>query len=168
MNLAEIPEVRLLDRGVSFKYLILNLKQAASEKTLVRAINYRPYSPDLDQQIINRTWDELAEHGGEEGKLEVSVIGGGTLSLNPYYETITLFGENGETGSEENRPETARLLEQAFPESEVSWFSNQHAELEAKKAKAALLAKRRAAAAKKAKAGSKRVIAKGLRGSKKS
>lgn len=108
--------------GVHFRYLVFQLQVEDQSKLLVRALNFQPYRDELEQQIINWTWQGLEESGFNESGAELSVSGGGTLNINPYYETVTLFGESPEYGSEEERETVAGLVRQAFSDHEVSWF----------------------------------------------
>ena len=45
------------------------------------------------------------------------------MAYNPYYQTIKLFGTSLNYGAEEDREASAKLLECAYPECEVSWFN---------------------------------------------
>ena len=157
MHLASIPNVAIEESGVHFRYLVLKLRASEEVKTLVRALNFRPYRDHLEQRIINWTWDGLEEAGLNEESASLSVAGGGSLSINPYYETVTVFGQNPAHGIEENREEIAQLLKEAFPSHELSWFAPGHYEeqqRQEKEAKATAAAARKAAAeAKKAAAG---------------
>ncbi len=122
MGLDELPEVRLEEAGVMFKYLVLKLASNGGERVLVRGVNWKPYEPDAVQRIVNWTWDELEAEGFQEGRDELALEGGGTLSVNPYYEKITLFGEIPGVGSEGDRQATCRMVQAAFPDHTVQWF----------------------------------------------
>ncbi len=121
MDFERVPDVQFQDPGVIFRYLVLRFRSGDQEKTLVRGINYRPYEPETAQRIINWTWDELEAAGFREGRDELGLEGGGTLSVNPYYETATLFGA-ASVGPEADRAATASMLEKAFPGHKVEWF----------------------------------------------
>lgn len=158
MGFDEIPPVRFFDLGVSFRYLVFRLKSGEEQRLLVRGMNFRPYEPDIDQRIINQTIAELKEAGFREGVDELDVGGGGTAATNPYYETLTLFGADAESGSEANRDQVFELVQAAFPQHKVEWYSEEHAaEVERKEqeAKAKAKAAREAAKAKRAAAAKK-------------
>jgi len=153
MSLNDIPAVRLLDLGVSFRYLVFRLTSGEDATVLVRGLNFRPYETGIEQRIINQTIAELAEFGFQEGRDQLATNGGGTARLNPYCETITLFGTSLERDSEENRAEVHELFQQAFPEHSVDWFSEGHAaEVERKEREAKAKVKAAQAAAKAEKA----------------
>jgi len=153
MQLASIPNVAVESSGVHFCYLVLKLTAGDQVKTLVRALNFRPYRDNLEQRIIKWTWGGLEEAGLDEGNAFLSVKGGGSLSINPYYGTVTVFGGRPDSGIEENREEVAQLLREAFPSHDLSWFTPEHYEQQQRKAKeakaAAIAAKKAAAKAKK-------------------
>lgn len=122
MDVSLIPTLQLQDDGVTFKYLVLKFTSDGEEKTLLRGINFRPYETDAVQQIVNWTWDELEALGFREGRDVLAMDGGGTLSLNPYYETATLFGELPGVGAESDRDNAAQMVQEAFPDHKVEWF----------------------------------------------
>lgn len=155
MDFDEIPAARFFDLGISFHYLVFRLKSGEKEQLLVRGMNFLPYEPNVKQRIINQTVSELEGAGFREGVDELATNGGGTATLNPYYETVTLFGADADQGSEENREEVGELFKNAFPEHKVEWYSEGHAaevERKEKEAKAKAKAAREAAKAKKAEA----------------
>ncbi|MFQ5739676.1 MAG: hypothetical protein ACE5JX_11755 [Acidobacteriota bacterium] len=121
MRLAEIPDVCLEESGVTLKYLVLRVASNGEEKILVRGLNYRPYDPGLEKRIVERTFDELDEAGFDEENDILEVGGGGALSRNPYDQTISLFGADPVYQQEADREATAKLVERAFPDHEVSW-----------------------------------------------
>lgn len=122
MELDGLPDVRLEESGVTFKYLVLRFDSDGQGKVLVRGVNYRPYEPDAVQRIVNWTWDELEASGFREGQDDLTMVGGGTLSINPYYEKVTLFGELPGVGAEPDREATSQLVKAAFPDHSVEWF----------------------------------------------
>lgn len=124
MRLSDIPEVQFDHQGVTFHYLVFRLVSGGEERTLVRGENYRPYEPDATQQIINSTLDHLESAGFDEDKDRLEVDGGGTMSLNPYYETVVLFGEDSEYGEESDRAGVAEKVRSALPGLEISWFAS--------------------------------------------
>ena len=138
-DLSNIPAVNVERGGVHFRYLVFQLQckfvaklwprfqylspeQSDETRLLVRALNFRPYRDELEQQIINWTWQGLEEFGFDESGAQLSVGGGGTLNINPYYGTVTLFGESPEYGPEEERETVARLVQERFSGHEISWF----------------------------------------------
>ncbi len=121
-DLSDIVAVDVEPAGVHFRYLVFQLQVDSQSKLLVRALNFRPYRDELEQQIINWTWQGLEASGFTESGVQLSVGGGGTLNINPYYETVTLFGESPEYGAEEERETVAGLMQEAFSDHEVSWF----------------------------------------------
>ena len=120
MSLREIPDVSLQGNGVTFKYLIFQLHKGAESKTILRGLNYLPYRTQMDEAIIRHTNRELEKRGLFERGGEFSVEGGGTLTLNRYYDTVALYGANSVYGEEENRAASAEKIWQAFPGYEVS------------------------------------------------
>ena len=160
MSLDDIPAVRLLNLGVSFRYLVFRLTSGQKETLLVRGLNSRPYETGIEQRIINQTREELAEFGFQEDHDELATNGGGTARLNPYNESITLFGASPERDPEENRDEVHELFQQAFPQHSVDWFSEGHAaEVEQKQREAKAKAKAAKAAAKAKKAAAEKAVA---------
>ena len=73
MQLASIPNVAVESSGVHFCYLVLKLTAGDQVKTLVRALNFRPYRDNLEQRIIKWTWGGLEEAGLDEGNAFLSV-----------------------------------------------------------------------------------------------
>lgn len=124
MGLSEIPSVRLEDSGgVTFKYLVLVLQLDGQKISIVRGMNYQPYHPDFEEKIIGWTKQELDDVGFFDRGGDFVVKGGGSLTLNPYDETISIFGSNGPYGPEKNREAVAELVQSAFPTYKVFWFS---------------------------------------------
>ncbi len=124
MELAQLPAFRTDEQGVTFRYLVFQLTSGGQERTLVRGLNYLPYDSQLTQRIVNWTLDELEKAGFDPATGELMVEGGGTLTLNPYYETATLFGENPEYGEESDRGAVEALVKKAYAELEVSSFKS--------------------------------------------
>jgi len=144
-DLSNIPTVNVEPGGVHFRYLVFQLQCKDETRLLVRALNFRPYRDELEQQIINWTWQSLEESGFDESGAQLSVGGGGTLNINPYYRTVTLFGESPEYGPEKERETVARLVQERFSGHEVSWFETAYfkeQERIAKEAKAKAAAER--------------------------
>ena len=123
MELLESPEVRLQTEGVMFKYLYFEAQQSGQTKGFVRALNYAPYVSDLEEQIVLWLREELEATNFFIAEGVLKTLGGGTMTLNRYYETITLFGASESHGAEENREAVARSIEGAFPDHEVTWFN---------------------------------------------
>ena len=90
-NLSNITAIILEPGGVHFRYLVLQVQIEDQSKLLVRALNFRPYRDKLEQKIVNWTWKDLEECGFKESEIQLTVGGGGTLNINPYYESVTLF-----------------------------------------------------------------------------
>ena len=137
IDLSKIPRLEVENSGVHFRYLVFRLKVEDQEGVLVRALNFQPYREELDQSIINWAWQSLEDTGLDESQATLEVGGGGSLAINPYYETVTLFGASPEYGPEEERETVARLFQDAFPDHEVSWYPLGYFEEQEKKAKAA-------------------------------
>ncbi len=137
IDLSKIPRLEVEDGGVHFRYLVFQLTVENQEGVLVRALGFRPYREELDQRIINWAWQGLEDTGLDESGATLQVAGGGSLAINPYYETVTLFGTSSEYGPEEERETVARLFQDAFPDYEVSWYPLGYFEEEEKKAKEA-------------------------------
>lgn len=150
IDLSKIPRLEVEDSGVHFRYLVFRLTVEDQEGVLVRALNFRPYREELDQRIINWAWQGLEDTGVDESGATLQVDGGGSLAINPYYETVTLFGASSEYGPEEERETVARLFQDAFPDYEVSWYPLGYFEKQEKKAKEAKAAAAAARAEKKA------------------
>ena len=123
MPVAELADVRLEGGGVMFQYLLLELKGAAQNKAIVRGLNYKSYEGKTEEQIVKWAKEELEESGLLESGGEFQVGGGGSLSFNTYYETITVFGSSQTYGVEEDREAVVKLIETSYPEHEVSWFN---------------------------------------------
>ena len=123
MRLPEIPEVRLEDSGgVTFSYLVFQLELGGEKKSVVRGLNYQPSERAVEERIIGWAKDELEECGFFESGGDFLVEGGGSLTINPYDETVVLFGSNKAYGSERDREEVARRFERSFPNHEVTCF----------------------------------------------
>jgi len=150
IDLSKIPRLEVEDGGVHFRYLVFQLTVENQEGVLVRALGFRPYREELDQRIINWAWQGLEDTGLDESGATLQVAGGGSLAINPYYETVTLFGTSSEYGPEEERETVARLFQDAFPDYEVSWYPLGYFEEQEKKAKEAKAAAAAARAEKKA------------------
>ena len=123
MELSEIPEVWLRTEGVMFKYLYFEAQQSGQIKGLVRALNYAPYVHDIEEQIVLWLREELVTTTFLTAGGILNILGGGTMTLNRYYETIALFGASESHGVEKDREAVARLIEGAFPDYEVTWFN---------------------------------------------
>jgi hypothetical protein len=121
MKLSEISDVRLQTKGVMFKYLLFEIEQSGEKKKLVRGVNYQPYHNDVDDQIVQWVREELREGSFFEKGGDFRIEGGGTITLNPYSETLAVFGASVVYGEEENREDVAKMFERAFPDHEVSW-----------------------------------------------
>ena len=150
IDLSKIPRLEVEEGGVHFRYLVFRLTVEDQEGVLVRALNFQPYREELDQSIINWAWQSLEDTGLDESGATLQVGGGGSLAINPYYETVTLFGASSEYGTEEERETVARLFQDAFPDYEVSWYPLGYFEEQEKKAKEAKAAAAAARAEKKA------------------
>ena len=137
IDLSKIPGLEVENSGVHFCYLVFQLTVEDQEKVLVRALNFRAYGEELDQRIINWAWQSLEDTGLDDSRATLHVGGGGSLAVNPYYATVTLFGASPEYGPEEERETVARLFQDEFPDYEVSWYPLGHFEEEQKKAKEA-------------------------------
>ena len=120
MSLTEIPDALLHGDGVTFRYLIFQLHRGEERKTVLRAVNYLPYHSHFDETIIRLTKEELEGQGFFDRNGDFSVEGGGTLSLNRYYDTITLYGADPAYGAEQDRSGAAEMLRQVFPDYEIS------------------------------------------------
>lgn len=123
INQLAVPDVQLEGEGVMFRYLLFDLERAGVSKTILRGVNYQSYNADLEQEIIRTTREELQGHAFFEGGGQLNVKGGASVAYNPYYQTIKLFGTSSNYGAEEDRKASAKLLECAYPECEVSWFN---------------------------------------------
>jgi hypothetical protein len=123
MELSAIPRVRFEEGGgVTFRYLVLILKLRGERKSALRALTYLPSRKGMERQILAWTKGELDTAGFFANGGEFVVDGGGSLTHNPYDETICLFGANPAYGPENNRESVAQLVEAAFPGHKVSWF----------------------------------------------
>lgn len=124
MELSNIQDVRLQEGGgVTFKYLALTLELQGEKKCILRALNYTPYREGMEEEIIAWTKEELDELGFFRAGGDFVVLGGGTLTVNPYDETICLYGSNKPYGPERDRQAVALTVQSAFPNHKVSWFS---------------------------------------------
>ena len=123
MELSEIAGVRLEEGGVMIKYLLFQLEQEGQSRAIVRGVNYQSYREGLEEQIVQAAEQELRDSSFLDQGGGFEVAGGGSITLNPYYETITLFGASQSYGVEGNREAVAQMLEAAYPEHKVSWFS---------------------------------------------
>ena len=122
MGFLEIPEFRLRSEGVMFKYLVFEARQSNQLKRIVRALNYAPYVGDIEEQLFSWIREELEVFDFFVTGGTLDARGGGTFALNPYYETVTLFGTSETYGVESNRETVTKILKRAFPEYEVTWF----------------------------------------------
>ena len=123
MKLSEIASVRLEEGGVMFQYLLIQLEREGQAKAIVRGVNYQSYREGLEEQIVQAAQQELRDSSFLDQGVGFEVAGGGSITLNPYDETITLFGASQRYGVEGSREAVAKMLEAAFPEHKVSWFS---------------------------------------------
>ena len=85
-------------------------------------MNYLPYRSQIEETIIRLTKEELEERGFFDQGGDFSVEGGGTLDLNRYYDTITLYGANSAYGAEQDRSGAAEVLRQVFPDYGISLY----------------------------------------------
>ncbi len=122
MRLESVPACRMEESGVSFKYLVFRLKSGEAEKQVLRGVNFQPYEADANRRIERQLRAELERLGFDPRANGLSVLGGGTISVNPYYETVTVFGENPEHGAEPDRSATLALLSGAFAGYEVKSY----------------------------------------------
>ncbi len=123
MELSEIASVRLEEGGVMYKYLLIQLEQDGQTKAVVRGLNYQSYRKDLEEQIVRTAEQELRDSRFLDQGGSFEVTGGGSITLNPYCQTMTLFGASQIYGAEGNREPVAKMVEAAYPAHEVSWFS---------------------------------------------
>ena len=123
MELSEVASVRLEEGGVMFKYLLIQFEREGQARAIVRGLNYQAYREGLEAQIVQVAEQELRDRSflGQGDGFEVA--GGGSITLNPYCETITLFGASQKYGAEADREAVAKMVEAAYPEHKVSWFS---------------------------------------------
>ena len=133
-DLKRIPALDVESSGVHFRYLVFRVTVQDQDAVLVRAVNFRPYREELDQRIVNWAWESLEEAGLDESQARLEVGGGGSLSINPYYLTVTVFGASPRYGAEEDREAVAGLVQDAFPDYEVSWYTEDHFEEQEKRA----------------------------------
>lgn len=122
VELSEIPTVRFGTDGVMFNYLVLELEWEGKKKGLVRGLNFTPYAGSPDDQVLRWVEGELKAAGIDESSRRLEVKGGGSISRNPYDETVTLFGASRRFGAEPDRKAVAKLLEAAFEGHEISWY----------------------------------------------
>jgi len=125
MGVAEIPELSLFGEGVTFQYLAISLKRGEEQEGILRGLNYTPYSGDAKEGIVSRLQTELEDLDFFDQGGEFSIAGGGSIAMNPYNETIVLFGQSQSCGAEENREASAKALERAFPDHSVEWHPPQ-------------------------------------------
>lgn len=117
MVITELPDALLEGEGVTFQYLLMSVECDGQSRQVVRGLCYTPYAEGAEDRILDRLRRELSESGGK-----YSVEGGGSLTLNPYNETIILYGKNPAHGAEPDREISVRALQQSFPDHKVSWF----------------------------------------------
>lgn len=122
MQLLEIPEVELAGGGVMFQYLILELTNGEQTKTLLRGMNFQTYVDRIPERILESTREEIKGAGFEGSAENLTVDGGGTITLNPYTQEIVLFGASPEHGPEKNRSAAAAMLERAYPDHKINFF----------------------------------------------
>ena len=123
MELLEIRDVSFGgEGGVTFKYLVLTLTLGEKKRSVLRGLNYLPANKQMEEEIIRQTRDELEEADFFAGGGEFLVDGGGSLTLNPYDQTVCLFGSNIPYGCETDREATARTVQTSFPNHTVTWF----------------------------------------------
>ena len=106
-----------------FKYLLIQLERQGQTKAVVRGLNYQSYRDGLEEQIVQTAKQELRDSSFLDQGGSFEVTGGGSITLNPYCQTLTLFGASERYGAEGNREPVAQMLEAAYPEHKVSWFS---------------------------------------------
>lgn len=119
-KLSEIPNVRLNTEGVMYKYLLLKIEVGKESKEVVRGLTSLVDETETVQWVER----ELEKVGIEEGQRQIEVLGGGSFALNPYYETITLFGASPKYGEESDRLSVATLMETVFEDFKVAWHSS--------------------------------------------
>ncbi|MDA2935374.1 hypothetical protein MYX82_13705 [Acidobacteria bacterium AH-259-D05] len=122
MELSEIASVWLEEEGVIFKYLLIDLEKAGESKAIVRGLNHTPYAGNIEEEIVNSTEEELKEGNFFENGGNLQIKGGGSITINSYNGTIALYGASQTYGAEKNREAVASMIEDAYPEHEVSWF----------------------------------------------
>lgn len=158
MDLDTIPECRLEEHGVKFKYLVLRLTSGEHEKLVIRGVNFRPYEADASDRILQNLKSELEDLGYNSDQTQVEADGGGTAVVNPYSEIVTLFGENPKYGSETDRESAAGVLEDYFSGYKLHWYESGEEEAPARpkrKAASKAAAKAKKPASKKANADAK-------------
>ena len=122
MEFAEIDNVQLEEGGVMFRYLLIQIERNGQTKDIVRGVNYQSYREGLEEKIVQAVERELRDRDFIEGGGVIKVDGGGSIALNPYQETVILFGSSQGYGVEQDRECVAKMLGVAYPEHTVSWF----------------------------------------------
>ncbi len=122
MDLKTIPTFHFEEEGVSFKYLVFRLKTDDQEESVVRGVNFRPYEHRASERILQGLREELRSLGFGENTVQLDVDGGGSVSVNPYDETVVVFGEAPEHGAESDREWVAERLGQAFPHCQINTY----------------------------------------------
>ncbi|MBI4447048.1 MAG: hypothetical protein HY645_14225 [Acidobacteria bacterium] len=119
MSALEIPEVRLEEGGgVTFRYLAFEISCREGIRPVLRAVNYRSYEPSQENSIMRMLESELSS----PQETPYRIMGGGSLTLNNYEQTITIYGANPVFGAEPQREKTAAMLERSLPGYKTTWF----------------------------------------------
>lgn len=111
MTITDVREV-VIDPAEGYKFIVAQLTDGNGGKRLVvRANQDCSYHRDI-LALLRR---EVRPHG-----LDAHCTGGGRIEINPTEKTIRIWDSSGDFGEEDDRKETVRMLQVAFPDYQVT------------------------------------------------
>ena len=111
MTLETLQEV-IVDSQDGYKFIVANVTDGNGGTRMVIRANQ---DCDYHQDILALLRREVRPHG-----LDAHCTGGGRIEINPAEKTIRIWDYSENFGEENDRKETVRMLQAAFPDVQVS------------------------------------------------
>jgi len=111
MTINEVPEV-VIDPAEGYKFIVAELTDGNGGKRLVVRANQDCH---MHRDILALLRREVRPSG-----LDAHCTGGGRIEIKPAEKTIRIWASSGDFGEEDDRKETVRMLQAAFPEFQVT------------------------------------------------
>ena len=107
-DLSQLPVV-IIDEVEGYKFIVAIVSMGEISKMVIRANQHCEFHRDI-----------LKNLGFKIPGLIARCIGGGRINVDPVNKIIKIWGSSGDFGVEPNRAETARLLQEAFSDFNIS------------------------------------------------
>src|SRR3989344_6214125 len=115
MDINSVQEV-VIDPAEGYKFIVAQLTDGNSGKRLVIRANQ---DCSFHRDILALLRQEVRPSG-----LDAHCTGGGRIEINPAEKTIRIWDSSGDFGVEDDRKETVRMLQAAFPAFQVTGKSD--------------------------------------------